>query len=185
MLLSSLLKALPPKWPVLLLADRRMPLGDLDARVEAQRFVPSMAARFVAEKQLAREAKPGDQVLCFGNLPPLFRLAGHVTLFVQNRLLIEDSDLRSYPPLVRLRLLFERQWLARRLKYCNEVIVQTPTMARLFAQRFPAAPLPRILPFMGETGVLASRAAAGEQSCTSMTDFLYEATASRTRITWP
>ena len=54
MLLSSLLKALPPKWPVLLLADRRMPLDDLDAWVEVQRIVPSMVGRFVAEKLLAR-----------------------------------------------------------------------------------------------------------------------------------
>jgi glycosyltransferase involved in cell wall biosynthesis len=172
-LLSSLLKALPPKWPVLLLADRRMPLDDLDARVEARRIKPSLAARISAEKQLAREAVPGDRVLCFGNQPPLFRLAAHVTLFVQNRLLIDGSDLRSFPPQMRLRLLLERQWLARRLRYCNEVLVQTATMARLFAQRFPTASAPRILPFMQEPGVPASPAASREQSRAPMTDFLY------------
>jgi hypothetical protein len=80
--------------------------------MQARSISPSLVARFIAEKQLAHEAMPGDRVLCFGNLPPLFSLAAHVTLFVQNRLLIDGGDLRSYPPFVRLRLLFERQWLA-------------------------------------------------------------------------
>lgn len=174
-LLSSLLKALPPVWPVLLQADRRMPLDDLYPWVEVRRIEPSLVARISAEKQLAREAVPGDRVLCFGNQPPLFRLTAHVILFVQNRLLIDGSDLHSYPSPVRLRLLLERQWLARRLGYCNEVLVQTTTMARLFAQRFPAAPLPRILPFMQKSGVLAFPSATGEQSRAPMIDFLYVA----------
>ncbi len=172
-LLSSLLKALPPIWPVLLLADRRMPLDDLNAGVKVCRIAPNLASRFAAEKQLASEAMPGDRVLCFGNLPPLFRLAAHVTLFVQNRLLLEGSEFLNFSPQVRLRLLLERQWLAQRLGYCNEVLVQTPTMARLFVQRFPAAPVPRILPFMGEPSALASPTTVGEQSHSTMTDFLY------------
>ena len=172
-LLSSLLKVLPRSWPVLLLVDRRMSLDELDARVVVRRIEPNLAARFAAEKQLSQEAMPGDRVLCFGNLPPLFRLAAHVTLFIQNRLLIEGSDLSSYAPLVRLRLLFERQWLARRLGHCNEVMVQTATMARLFAQRFPSAPAPRILSFMHESGVLTSPTAALEKSHAPVTDFLY------------
>ncbi len=172
-LLSSLLKVLPRSSPVLLLVDRRMSLDDLDARVEVRRIEPNLPARFAAEKQLLQEAMPGDRVLCFGNLPPLFRLAAHVTLFIQNRLLIEGASLSSYSPLVRIRLLFERQWLARRLGHCNEVIVQTTTMARLFALRFPAAPAPRILSFMHESGVLTSPTASLEESRVPVTDFLY------------
>lgn len=172
-LLSSLLKVLPRSSPVLLLVDRRMSLDDLDARVEVRRIESNLPARFAAEKQLMQEAMPGDRVLCFGNLPPLFRLAAHVTLFIQNRLLIEGASLSSYSPLVRIRLLFERQWLARRLGHCNEVIVQTTTMARLFAQRFPAAPAPRILSFMHESGVLTSPTADLEESRVPVTDFLY------------
>lgn len=174
-LLSSLLKALPPFLPVLLFVDCRMSLDDLDSRVEVRRVKSNLAARFSAEKKLSQEAMPSDHILYFGNLPPLFRVAAHVSLFIQNRLLIENSDLRGYPVLARLRLMFERLWLVMRLGYCDEVIVQTLTMARIFAERFPDAPAPRILPLMPELGALTPAMPTREESHPLTTDFLYVA----------
>jgi glycosyltransferase involved in cell wall biosynthesis len=46
-------------------------------------------------------------------------------------------------------------------------------MARLFAQRFPTAPPPRILPFMQESDVHSSPATTEKELRAPVTDFLY------------
>ncbi|MBF9046477.1 glycosyltransferase [Rhodobacterales bacterium LSUCC0031] len=152
-----------------------MSLDALDERVVVRRVEPNLSARFSAERQMVQETMPGDRILCFGNLPPLFPLAAHVTLFVQNRLLIEDSDLSGYSLLVRLRLALERKWLARCLAHCDEVVVQTATMARIFTQRFPDAPAPRILAFMHGADVPKHLIEGADIPSTPVVDFLYVA----------
>lgn len=43
--------------------------------------------RLRAEYYLLREVGPGDLVLCFGDLPPLFKLSGRVVTYVHNTLI--------------------------------------------------------------------------------------------------
>lgn len=128
--------------PVLEAANGLPCIAILDARLQLQlkmppnvvmRVQPTLAGRLIAEWRLKRLSKAGDVVLCFGNLPPLFRISGHVRVFLQNRYLFGQPNLAAFGWRTRLRLMVERFWLRFRLKNTIRVFVQTPTMAREFA----------------------------------------------------
>ena len=105
-----------------------------------------MGGRFRAELTLRRLAADADAVLCLGNLPPLFRLAAPVTLYLQNRNLVGPRDLGEFRFSDRLRIAVEREWLRSRLSNVDEILVQTPTMAALVRRHFGREA--RVLPFL-------------------------------------
>lgn len=148
-LLDALLKVFAGE--VVLSVDERMPLPTGMAKnVQVKRVKPSVVQRIVAEKWLAMAAEKKDVVLCFGNLPPLFKLHGHVVVFLQNRYLIEDIPLDGFPLNVRLRLAVERLWLSKKLMNADEFVVQTPTMKRLLENKVEGKVPVRVLPFVAE-----------------------------------
>jgi glycosyltransferase involved in cell wall biosynthesis len=129
----SLLSALLEAWPVdqvgVLQLDARMPVtGAIKPQVGIRTVLPTVMRRLLAEWWLFRSVAKGDRVLCFGNLPPLFRLRGHVSVFLQNRYLVDPVSLASFPWKTRLRLQLERYWFKWRLGNANAVVVQTPSM---------------------------------------------------------
>lgn len=91
---------------------------------------PTLVGRLIGEWRLKQIAKAEDVVLCFGNLPPLFHISGHVRVFLQNRYLFGRRDFAKFGWRARLRLQIERYWLYFRLKKTFQVIVQTSSMAR-------------------------------------------------------
>lgn len=88
----------------------------------------SLLHRLLAERRLAQNTEDGDLVLCFGNLPPLFRTAGRVIVLIQNRYLIDDVSLKGFPLKARLRLQIERWWLSAKAENAYAFVVQTPSM---------------------------------------------------------
>jgi len=148
-LLEALLQALNGKVKFMLFLDDRMPAQKDNAyNVDIKHVKPSVMQRFSAEIRLAQSVASDDIVLCFGNLPPLFKLRGRTLVFVQNRYLIDDIPLNGFPLKVRLRLAIERLWISKRIKNVDEFIVQTPTMKRLLEKKFGSKIPVRILPFM-------------------------------------
>jgi glycosyltransferase involved in cell wall biosynthesis len=146
-LLNALLNSLQSE--VFLLVDARMPLSeDLASNIHAMRVKPSIVHRFMAEKWLAKNVKHEDVVLCFGNLPPLFRLRGRTIVFLQNRYLIEYVSLKGFSLLVSLRLTIERRWLKMYLSNVDELVVQTQTMKKLLENRINGKVPVRTLPFV-------------------------------------
>ncbi len=132
-LLLELLNDLPTNFSVLASVDERLELpANLPDNLSIFRVKSTICARFAAERRLAQLSQVNDLVLCFGNLPPLFKLAGHVVVFVQNRYLIDTLSLKRFPWKIRLRLLSERMWLAFKAHNADEFIVQTPSMQRVF-----------------------------------------------------
>lgn len=111
----------------------------LDRRIQGSFVLPkgvdvhwvnkTIAARLYAEWQLFRQCSIEDTVLCFHGLPPLFPLRGHVTVFVQNRILFESGSLAAYPLLTRIRLFVERIWVRRMRRHGKRYLVQTSSMA--------------------------------------------------------
>jgi glycosyltransferase involved in cell wall biosynthesis len=89
-----------------------------------------------------------DVVICFGNLPPLFKLRGHVLVFVQNRYLIDDENLDDFSIKTRLRLRMERLWLSFRMSNADEFVVQTLSMKRLLDVLTQGKIPVSVLPFM-------------------------------------
>lgn len=148
-LLWSLIKSLPDAGSTVLVLDSRMTLpDDMPGDVQIKRVSPSILQRARAELWLSRNVQQQDVVLCFGNLPPLFRLRGRAVVFMQNRYLIDAIGLNGFPLKVKLRLAMERWWLSTRMANANEFIVQTPTMKRILEIKTRKTVPVGILPFV-------------------------------------
>lgn len=157
-----LLRALLRDWP----AGHRL-RAILDSRAAEEIELPdhtqviwaraTLASRFRAERQLAAMVKPADTVLCFHGLPPLFRSAGHVVLFQQNRLLMGLMRLRDFPLRTGVRVAAER-WISHALRHhVAEYIVQTPSMARTLVAWHGGGPKVTVLPFAAASVVKPRR----------------------------
>ena len=148
-LLLALLSSLHPGAEVRLILDERMLLpDDILKSAQVKRVAPTVIERIKAERWLASNVESSDLVLCFGNLPPLFKVRGHAMVFVQNRYLIDGVELDGFGLKTRLRLWMERFWLSRKISNADEFIVQTPSMKTLLASRSRKIPI-RVLPFVG------------------------------------
>lgn len=128
-LLAALLQEPPAGMQLCASVDERFPTP-VAGQVTIHRFASTLSGRMQAEWRLRALTQPGDTVLCFGNLPPLFSLRGTVVLFIQNRHLI-DGVPSGFSRRMKLRLLAEQTWLKSRLANVQRVVVQTPTMQRL------------------------------------------------------
>ncbi len=150
-MLEAIFNALPSGMELILSLDRRMPLPEgITQEVQVRRVKPSIVHRFLAERWLADNVASGAVVLCFGNLPPLFKLRGHTVVFFQNRYLIENISLNRFPLRVRLRLAIERLWLSKRLRNADEFVVQTPTMKRLMEIKTRGRVPVSVFPFVAD-----------------------------------
>jgi glycosyltransferase involved in cell wall biosynthesis len=136
-LLSDLLRAIPSNVNAYVQIDTRMSMEiDMPDGVCVMLVEPTLFSRFVAERRLAIMVKPDDQVLCFGNLPPLFRLSGDATVFLQNRYLVDtEAPLNAFPFRSQIRISLERVWLRWRRFNASKFIVQTESMKRLASTR--------------------------------------------------
>jgi len=132
-LLSSLLQQIPDNLKVIVSLDIRMRIPDGMPECVSIEFVkPTVVGRLLAEYRLAHISTIEDQVLCFGNLPPLFKVKGNVSVFLQNRYLVDKKCfLVRLPPRLALRLLAERIWLYLFKNRSDRYYVQTATMKRL------------------------------------------------------
>lgn len=176
-LLWSMIQTLAGSPATTYLLDSRMTLPQGIAESTAiKRVPPSIWQRMKAERWLARNATADDTVLCFGNLPPLFKLRARTLVFVQNRYLIDDVELGGFPILIRLRLSVERLWLSANVAHTNGFIVQTPTMKRLLEAKIGSRVSVRILPFIAESGGYARSAVQSRSSNEKKYDFVYIAT---------
>lgn len=172
-LLNDLMRAIPAEWPVIATLDQRMVVpASLPAHIRIKRVPPSMGDRMNAESWLFRQVEESDRVLCFGNLPPLFRLRGDVSVFLQNRYLVDNQALLSALPLKpRIRLRMERAWLRLCRSHASKYFVQTPSMQRLAEQRLGVPVI--CSPFVPESVRAAD--ATPVQSSSARFDFLYVA----------
>lgn len=176
-MLDALLRAIPPSSEVLALLDCRMPIPEgMPEGIQVIRVKPSVIDRFKADQWLAKNVNKGDIALCFGNLPPLFKLRGRASVFLQNRYLIDDVGLDYFPFKTRVRLGIERLWLSTRMMNADEFIVQSPTMKRLMEARSRGRVPVRVLPFMAEPKGYARSIAQSTIQKSESCDFMYVAT---------
>ncbi|MEN3373012.1 glycosyltransferase [Dechloromonas sp. ZS-1] len=169
-LLCDLLRAIPPDVEAIVHVDARMQVPvDLPDHVYVEYVAATLCARFGAERRLAGMAGPDDRILCFGNLPPLFRLRGKAIVFLQNRYLVDvGASLGALPLKSRLRLWLERAWLRRCRHNASQYVVQTPSMQRLTENRLG-------LPVICAPFVPASDCGEASAGTEQQFDFLYVA----------
>jgi glycosyltransferase involved in cell wall biosynthesis len=174
-LLLALLKAVSGKldWAATLDARLKLPTGSL-GEGQIKWVTRSVVGRLNSEWWLMRNVQVDDVLLCFGNLPPLFRSRGRVMVFVQNRYLIEPLSLEGHSISVKLRICIERWWLLKRILNVDLFIVQTPTMKSLLQSRIAPGRSVAVLPFVG-TKEGYSRAGGISTQPEVRYDFLYVA----------
>lgn len=173
-MLDALLQGLDRTTRFVLTMDARMPVPiSLPDNVQIKRVKPTVVQRLRAEVWLAHSVAPEDVVLCFGNLPPLFRLKGYTRVFVQNRYLIDDVKLDRFSFEVRLRLVLERLWLCGRMSNVNEFVVQTPTMKRLLDKKIQVKVPVRVFPFVAEPEGYARTTSRAKHLAERKYDFAY------------
>lgn len=150
-LLDALVRTLNTQTTFVLSVDARMPaIRDFGNIGQVKRVAPTVIGRLGAELWLARTVTADDMVLCFGNLPPLFKLRGRVLVFLQNRYLVDDIGLDHFPLKVRIRLFIERFWLFSKVAHANQFIVQTPTMRNVLENKIRGQAEIRVLPFVAD-----------------------------------
>jgi len=162
-LLLPILEELKGAKNIVFVLDARMslPVGGLSG--EIYRVKPTLLSRLWFEWRLCYLIKPDTLLLCMGSLPPLWTHSGQITVFVQNRYLIDDVSLKAFPLSVRIRLMVERWWLRSRVSYVQCFVVQTQTMQGLLRHAFGKDA--EVLPF----------AATAIESCQfSQTGVLYD-----------
>lgn len=175
-LLMAILDTLPSDRKTVLILDKRLPLpSEFLQQVVVRRVAPSLVDRFKAEKWLADNVEEGDLVLCFGNLPPLLKLYGHVVLFVQNRYLVDCINLGDFSFKARLRIRLERVWLSRRISNVDEVVVQTPSMKYFLKHRVNRCIPISVLPFMASNEGYGRKIQSSKEPNEKDIDFLYVA----------
>ena len=131
-LLNELIASIDERYSGYLLLDARMPLQvDVPKTFVVREYPPTLTGRLRGEWTLKRIARAGDIILCFGNLPPLFKVKGKIIVFLQNRYLVENTRLNEFRFFTRTRIRFERMWLRLRKSCIQKCLVQTKTMQRL------------------------------------------------------
>lgn len=175
-LLWSIIESLPISGLTVLILDSRMPLPNgIPGSTQIIKISPSILNRVRAERWLARHVQPQDVVLCFGSLPPLFKLRGYSVVFMQNRYLIDDIKLNEFPLKVRLRLTMERLWLSSHMSNACEFVVQTPTMKKLLEIKTRGRMPVRTLPFVADPSGYAGSVTKPKVQEESNYDFVYVA----------
>jgi glycosyltransferase involved in cell wall biosynthesis len=125
-------------------------------------FDPTPASWLRAERTLARAARPGDVILCFANLPPLFKTEGFVVTYVQNTYLASTERAVRLRWRQRLPVLLQRTWLGLARNHSDLFAVQTSSMRDRLVDK-AGIPASRVvqLPFM-EGRLFHALGAAGE-----------------------
>lgn len=145
-LLLSLLSKI--QAPSILFGDARLvldePIRPNITRISVQ---PSVVARLLAEIKLWRLVKPGEKVLCFGNLPPLMPLAGKTSLYFQNTILFEANSNLPFSWKTKIKHSIERLWLKWGMGHVDMVYVQSEVVRSGFLKEFHRVKVV-IAPFM-------------------------------------
>lgn len=145
-LLDSVLQEL--KSPAVVFVDLRYLAPQLE--MDLVKFVkvkPTIFGRLQAEFKLKSLASSTDQVLCFGNLPPLLKLRAKVDLFFQNTILLRKYSNFNFPWKSKVRQSVERFLLARGIIKVDRIFVQSNSVKREFVSQFPGSNV-IVIPFM-------------------------------------
>ena len=171
-LFCDLILAIPIDVETVVHVDARLVLPqDLPNNIKVWRVEPTLFGRFASERILSRKVGPSDCVLCFGNLPPLFKLSGKVVVFLQNRYLVDlGVSMGKLPIKTRTRIWLERAWLRSRSLNAHHFFVQTPSMQKLTEMQLSTPVI--CAPFIPSRNVEQETVRLNQQY-----DFLYVASA--------
>lgn len=95
----------------------------------------SFVGRLKSEYSLKKMVTNNEKVLCFHNLPPIFEVSGHVTVFFQNLNIIDSQGLNNSSIRVRFRCYLERILLSILKNRVDKFVVQSEIVKNLLVKR--------------------------------------------------
>jgi glycosyltransferase involved in cell wall biosynthesis len=174
-LLLPLLEAARKQCSIVALLDQRLEVPEeLSRDISITRVFSTISGRLAGEWALRQVVRDADRVLCFVNLPPLFKVSGRVVVFLQNRYLVDRCGLDGYPPRAKLRVMVERLWLRLCRGHANSFIVQTRSMQQAVAHVVGQAV--EVIALFPEFRGYPRRKLKENSDRTAVYDFLYAAT---------
>lgn len=123
--------------------------------------------RLLVEFKIRKLAQSKDQIIYFGNLPPLMPVSGRVILFFQNVILLDKFKNFGFSFKTRVKHEIERCWLKWGLSYVSQIIVQSESTKRDFLSQFTQASV--------EVAAFNETAVQGPSTSTAKQGFLYVA----------
>jgi len=146
-LLRALFQSLSNVNNIIIFVDERG-YKELGANNFPQTYLvkPTFIDRLYNEIILSKISRPGDVVLCFHGLPPLFKNLGKIIVYQQNALLVNFNLLFGYKSITAIRIYCERL-ISYIFKFrVSEYIVQTQNMANILRKWYGSSPSKRELP---------------------------------------
>ncbi len=111
-----------------LFIDSRCPIKEEFKGIDIIKFEPNILSRLKAELVLKKIAKKSNEdIVCFGNLPPIFKHQNKTKVFLQNAYLLKNIPLPTKLKL-KLRTIYERFILYFFSVNVDEFMVQTNWM---------------------------------------------------------
>ena len=110
---------------------------------------PNFISRLASVSRLSSMAKRGDVLFCFNSLPPLRRSKGRVVIYVQAPHFVGAHRGIRYAKSVALRIAVERLWFRLGISNCDEIWVQTQSMADAVKHLYPRAII-QIIPLIDD-----------------------------------
>lgn len=131
-LLKELLIVAHSNYPCFAILNSRFQIPDEISDMDIYQVKPLLYDKFNAERFLKKNVNKSDEVICFGNSPPLFHLPAKTSVYIQNRYLLDGLlKLIKLPLKACIRTIFEKILLKLRKKSIYAFYVQTDTMFEL------------------------------------------------------
>jgi glycosyltransferase involved in cell wall biosynthesis len=128
-------------------------------------------ARCLRLLRQAARLGPHDVLFCFNSMPPLLKPAGRVVNYVHAPYIVGYDAAVRYRGIAAIRQALERLWFRFGVRNCDEVWVQTASMARAMRAAYPGVNV-QVVPLVDdELAAAVARAAAAEAARAARTDF--------------
>lgn len=135
-LLNEIISISNNRNDIIFILDSRYKFDDI--KLNKNKFIytkPHILNRFLINLNLKLITQNDDVILCFGNLPPLFKVRGCVFTYIQNRFIADDNLKLNFPLKTKLRLILERLLFKISYKNSKFFIVQTRSMKEILLKR--------------------------------------------------
>ncbi|MEY4495576.1 MAG: hypothetical protein RL744_640 [Pseudomonadota bacterium] len=138
-------------------------------------FRNSLLSRLLAELKLFFIKSAENKILYFGNLPPLIRPTGFISVYLQNRYLIDFVALDGFSWKTKVRIWLERAIFSIQYRSVNQFFVQTKTMKNLLIAYIGNSKSVEILPFTQLKSTRDTDSSQGTKDLDAFSSFIYPA----------
>lgn len=170
-LLQALVRGLGASLQDALMDERTRGSLPLPAAARVTWLARNPLARCLRLARQAARMGPDDVLFCFNSMPPLVKPAGRVVNYVHAPYIVGDGLQVRYRGIAAARQALERLWFRAGVRNCDEVWVQTATMARAMRAAHPGVKV-LVVPLLDdELAAVLARAACAEPAGAARPDY--------------